>query len=138
MVAVFFPATQMRENMKALLGTIAPIKYSGKQLLKQSLKSYGVDVNRIPDECLQELTDKSIKLGKNTATMTKRDFSITQIVNFIEGNAASIAQLILHEEREDIDESSIEILQRYGVIKPLMTLAEIHDFGVEVVFGKCY
>lgn len=103
--------------MKALIGLLSPIKNSGKQLLKQNLKSYGVDVNKIPDECLQELTDKFIKTGKNIAAITKSDFGITQIVNLIEGNAPAIAQLILDGKSEDIDDSTVETLKKYGVTK---------------------
>jgi hypothetical protein len=106
----------MGNTMKALLGLIIPIERSGKLLLKQNLKSYGVDVSKIPDECLQELTAESIKLGKNVAMMTKRDFSITHSVRFIEGSAVSIAQLLIDGVSEDALDSTIEILKRHGVI----------------------
>ena len=103
--------------MKALLGLIVPIERSGKLLLKQNLKSYGVDVSKIPDECLQELTAESIKLGKSVAMMTKRDSSITHTVGFIEGTAASIAQVLVDGVSEDTLDSTIEILKKYGVTK---------------------
>lgn len=113
----------LRILLWTLVGWLVPIRYSGRRLLRLELLNNGVDIQKIPSACLDELAEQAIRTGKNIALLRGGNIR-NEVVGQIEGEAVAIALILIPPNREidrvdqDYRRRFVPILERHGVQVP--------------------
>ena len=106
---------------EALVGYLTPISTTGRLLLEQELRECGVDTNKIPTACLQELTDVIVAHAKERAARLGENWKSVSVES-IELSAGVIAGVLSGQIKEDNDTFEpgliIETLRKHGVEVP--------------------
>jgi hypothetical protein len=107
--------------LKLLVSLMVPPEKSGRELLKQSIRAYGVDVSRIPDSALNELVERNIRTSKTIASFSgdpNRNNWRANLVRALEAEGSMIAAIMDGERGNNIKEfDAWKTLVRHGVIK---------------------
>jgi hypothetical protein len=112
----------------AALGYVAsatvPTSKWSKMLLADELRTHGVAMSLIPDDCLQQLADDVVHGSQAIARLTGEKVSTSDLVGAVEAHAALIADYILgdglpavlsDDPAEVMPTSTLDILRRFGV-----------------------
>ncbi|MEJ1119767.1 hypothetical protein V9K92_14935 [Phyllobacterium sp. CCNWLW109] len=108
--------------LKLLAAVVFSPEYSGRALLKQSLKKHGVDISRIPDAAINDIVKISINGARGIANYSDHADDKNWRANFvrqIEGQAMIIGTIMNSQPSSSIAGPTKEILARYGVINTL-------------------
>ena len=85
----------MRTLISALVGFLAPVRWSGRLYLEKQLQENGVDTRSISKLCLQELTGIAIDEAKRSSTERwSQGHWKTHVTTAIEGKAIVIKYAI--------------------------------------------
>lgn len=103
----------------AAIGAVAPPEVSGKALMKQTAKQYGVDVGRIPENAWDEMTTNCIGQARMLSSFgASKDHFTTELVNAAEGTATLIAEALDPKSRSPLATGWVrDILVKHGVLK---------------------
>src|SRR5262249_19094884 len=104
-----------------LVSAVMPVGMMSRLYLKERLRDDGIDVNSIPDACMQELADEAVKSAKFWAKMDRTGWR-KRVTQALQAEARLLA-LIIDETREDRHKYTVgpypdekrAILVRYGV-----------------------
>jgi hypothetical protein len=108
-----------RNLINAAVGAAAAREVSGKSLMKQTAKQYGVDTGRIPENAWDEMTANCINQARTLSSLgvSKQDFA-TELVNAAEGTANLIASAMEPGNRSPLATGWVrDILVKHGTIK---------------------
>lgn len=113
-----------RNLLNVAVGAAASPEVSGKALLKQTTKQYGVDIGRIPENAWDELTKGCIDQASNFVAISKvagmedkKNFH-TNLVDAVEGTAVIISETLDPKSRSPVAQGSVrETLIRHGVLR---------------------
>jgi len=100
------------------VGAAAPPEVSGKALMKQTAKQYGVDIGRIPENAWDEMVKNCISQAKVMSNLPGTESFPTYLVSAVEGTANLIVEALKPDSRSPLAEGWVrEILKKHGVLK---------------------
>lgn len=106
--------------LNAAVGAAVPPEFSGKALLKQTCKQYGVDVGRIPENAWDEMVSRCIEQARamsNLPASLKTDHFHTELVKAVEGTAVMVSEALEPDNRSLLATGWVrDILIKHGVL----------------------
>ena len=110
--------------LHAVIGLVTPVEVSGRALFRVKLVEFGVDVEKIPQACSDELADQAITVAKKASRLTGH--LQRHVVAQVEGWANMVATVLkTREERffqdkvgPEFRSQIVPVLKRYGITVP--------------------
>lgn len=100
---------------KVFVGAVVPPEVSGRQLLKQELRKYGTDPNKLPEACILELTEHSVRTARAISEIRGKSLT-NEVVDKIEATAMLVSD-DLKGSRQFEDSYTTHILRKHVVIR---------------------
>jgi hypothetical protein len=106
--------------LKIALTYVVPPEKSGREYLKQKLKSYDIDPGLLPDAALNEIVANSILVAKTMSTVTDLpEYANWRagLVRNLDGEAVIIAEIMEDSKSSLAVGRTRDVLVKFGVVK---------------------
>ncbi len=109
-----------------VLGMLLPAAFTGKLLLRKLLKQKGIDIQLIPTQCLDELTQGAIGVS-NFVVMSGRSRFQSALCDSLEGVASYIQGYLFTNMPVSENDPLAATLRRYGVERIYLRKVSEHE-----------